>query len=229
MAEDRKKITIATEEEVARYASGADEAADSVAGGEGGEPVTPAAAADAAVDRVEAAPSLQTQLEAYQDKLLRAQAECANISKRLHQQHAASLKLAGMDLARALLPVVDSFERTLSNLSESSHDDPVVAGVKLVSDQLMKVLADYGVKVIEAVGKPFDPALHEAMMQDRETDAAVGMVTQELQRGYMMNERVLRPARVAVAGGDEESEGGAEEAQSGPDESGEGESTDADV
>ncbi|MEE8385386.1 MAG: nucleotide exchange factor GrpE, partial [Dehalococcoidia bacterium] len=106
-----------------------------------------------------------------------------------------------------LLPVVDNFERTLSSLAESAAADPVVQGVKLMSEQYTRVLKDHGIEPIEAVGQPFDPTLHEAMMQDRDSDQPAGTVTEKMQRGYQMNDRVLRPARVAVAAGPEEEEG----------------------
>jgi len=102
-------------------------------------------------------------------------------------------------LARALLAVLDNFERTLANLREAHADDPVIAGVKLVADQLAKVLKDYGVEPIESVGKPFDPALHEALMHDPQPDSPAGTITQEFERGYTMQGRVLRHAKVAVA------------------------------
>lgn len=142
---------------------------------------------------------LRRERDEYKDKYLRAQAECANTSRRLHQQHAKSLKLAGMGLARALLPVVDNFHRTLDSLSAKESDDPILEGIRLIAADLDKTLRDHGVVPIEATGSPFNPALHEALMQDFETDAPVGTVTQELERGYMMSDYVLRPAKVAVA------------------------------
>ena len=135
----------------------------------------------------------------FKDKYLRAQAECANTSRRLHQQHAKSLKLAGMGLARALLPVVDNFHRTLDSLGASESDDPILEGVRLIAEEFDKTLRDHGVVPIEATGHVFDPVLHEALMQDFETDAPAGTVSQELERGYKMNDHVLRPAKVAVA------------------------------
>jgi molecular chaperone GrpE len=130
--------------------------------------------------------------------MLRAQAECANITKRLTQDRAEAVKLAGMGLARALLAVLDNFERTLANLREAHAEDPVIAGVKLIADQLAKVLKDHGVEPIESVGKPFDPMYHEALMHDRQAEAPPGTITQELERGYTMHGRVLRHAKVAV-------------------------------
>jgi len=143
--------------------------------------------------------SLQAERDEFRDKFLRAQAECANISKRLHQQHAAASRMAGMDLARSLLPVLDSLEQTVASFGDTAKDDPLRHGVQLITDEFLKAFASHGIVPIESVGKPFDPALHEAMMRDHEMDLPPGMVTQELQRGYKMHERVLRPSKVAVS------------------------------
>lgn len=142
---------------------------------------------------------LRRERDEYKDKMLRAQAECANISKRLNQQHAESLRLAGMGLARDLLPSLDNFERTLASLQDAYAEDPVIAGIKLIADQLTKVLKDHGVEPIEAIGRPFDPNLHEALMHDRQSSQPPGTVTQEFERGYRMRDRVLRHSKVAVA------------------------------
>lgn len=157
---------------------------------------TDAAAAPNMGDTLE---SLRAQRDEFHDKFLRAQAECANISKRLGQQHAAASRLAGMDLARSLLPVLDSLERTLASLDESAEEGPLRQGVQLITDEFLKALAAHGVVPIQSVGEPFDPSLHEAMMQDHETDLAPGTVSRELQRGYKMHERVLRPSKVMVS------------------------------
>jgi molecular chaperone GrpE len=143
--------------------------------------------------------SLQAERAEFRDKFLRAQAECANISKRLHQQHAADRRLAGMDLARSLLPVLDSLERTLASLDESAGGEPLRQGVQLIADEFLKAFAEHGIVPILSIGQPFDPLLHEAMMQDHATDLPPGMVSQELQRGYKMHDRVLRPSKVMVS------------------------------
>lgn len=143
--------------------------------------------------------SLKAERDALNDKLLRAQAECANITKRLNNQHTASLKRAGMHLARALLPVLDSLEKTLGAIGESEQEDPVAQGVRLITEEFHKVFRDHEIVQIEALHKPFDPMLHEAMMRDHHSDQPPGTVTQEYQRGYTMHDRVLRPAKVVVA------------------------------
>ncbi len=201
MKRKKNKIAVASEEETAEYApdtaaAGSPSAEDEArsATPEVAEPPTPAR-------RIE---QLEAERAELKDKLLRAQAECANISKRLSQQHAASLKIAGMTLARALLPVMDSFERTLGVLDEARDsaggpDDPVAQGVRLIAEEFRKTLGDQGIVPFEAAGEAFDPTRHEAMMQDTSADAPAGTVTNVFQPGYMMHDRVLRPAKVAVA------------------------------
>lgn len=162
-------------------------------------------AAEARTDAVEPAAPVDplsaacAERDEFRDKYLRAQAECANIARRLSQQHGESLKLAGIDLVRGLLPVIDNLHRTLDNLDAAKSDDPVVVGVKLILDDFEKTLRQHHVETIHAVGEPFDPAMHEALMQDFESQAAPGTVTAELMRGYKMHDRVVRPAKVAVA------------------------------
>ena len=203
-----KKIVVADAEEVARYAAGESSATTGETAAQAGATAPPAQGAGSA----ESVEPRQAQFAECRDKLLRAQAECANIAKRLNQQHAESLRLAGMGLARDLLAVMDGFERMFSSLDATEANDAVVQGVKLLAELLHKVLRDHGVRVIEAVGQPFDPTLHEAMMEDRQSELPAGTVTAELQRGYAMHDRVLRPVTVAVAtAAGEPEEGAAEE------------------
>ncbi|MCB9852547.1 MAG: nucleotide exchange factor GrpE [Phycisphaerales bacterium] len=148
------------------------------------------------VDEIE---SLRQERDELRDRLLRAQAECANISKRLTQQHQNAMKTAGLDLARSMLSVLDNLDRTVDAIPGHDANDALVVGVRMVREELVKALKNHGVAPIEAIGAVFDPMRHEAMLQDFQTDAAAGTVTQELQRGYCMHDRVLRPAKVAVA------------------------------
>ncbi len=143
--------------------------------------------------------SMRADRDELRDKFLRAQAECANISKRLTQQHQIALKTAGLDLARSMLSVLDNLDRTLDAISGQDAEDALVEGIKLVRTEFVKALKDHGVAPIVAVGSAFDPMRHEAMLQDFQSDASPGTVTQELQRGYCMHDRVIRPAKVAVA------------------------------
>jgi molecular chaperone GrpE len=198
MTQEKKKVIVAGPEDVAKY------------GGESADAVS----APEAVSSESKLPSLEEQLvslarerDEFKDKMLRAQAECANISKRLHQQHGEALRLAGMNLARSILPVVDNLERTLASLGDAHADEAVVQGVRLIHEQLLKTLSDHGIQPIASVGKPFDPTLHEALMHDRQTQQSAGTVTQEYERGYLYHDRVLRHAKVAVAADSEGRDG----------------------
>jgi molecular chaperone GrpE len=184
MRKDDDEIIIPGDDEVEQYA---------------GNPAS--AATDDPVEQ------LRKERDEYKDKCLRAQAETINTSRRLQQQHSTSLKLANMELARELLPVVDNLDRTIKSLDHLPPDDPTTVGVRLIAEEFNRVLKNHGIVPIEAVGKPFDPAMHEALMHDRDTDLPPNTVTRELERGYMMHDRVLRPARVAVAVGDGSGDG----------------------
>jgi molecular chaperone GrpE len=101
--------------------------------------------------------------------------------------------------ARELLPVLDNLQRALEAARQQGETGPLVQGVALVQSQLRDVFARFGITPIDALGQPFDPNLHEAVMQVPRDDVAPGTVVQVLEPGYRLHERVLRPARVAVA------------------------------
>lgn len=148
--------------------------------------------------------ALRRERDEFKDKYLRSQAECANIARRLNQQFAEEKRIASLGFARDLLPVLDNFDRTLSSLGDSSAEDPIAQGVRLIADQMTKTLSQHGIAAMEVEGRPFDPEKHQALMQDFETRVAPGTVTRELERGYMIHDRVLRPAKVIVAASREE-------------------------
>lgn len=184
MTQSKEHIAVPTAEEIAHF------------GGDGPPAAVPQAGEGGAVE------ALQKELAECKDKLLRAQAECANISKRLHQQHIEDRKFAVMGLARSILSVVDNLDRTMESLADRSVDDPVVTGVRLIGEELAKVLREHGVVPMDVLGRHFDPTRHEALMQDHQSSQPAGTITQELQRGYALHDRVIRPARVAIAAGE---------------------------
>lgn len=219
MATKESRIAIPSPEEVALYGAsgGADSEtppADAAACPPGEAPAAEAPtapAAPAAGAPHEAQPAeavatpeadiekLRVEVKEWRDRCLRAQAESQNIARRLTEEKEAVVRYANATFIKALLPVLDNFERTLDNLDERHQNDPVILGVRLVYDLLRKTLADHRVEPIEALGKPFDPALHEALMQVESKDQPPGTVVQELERGYKLHDRVLRAAKVAVA------------------------------
>ena len=128
----------------------------------------------------------------YEDRWKRSAAEFLNYKRRTEQERADSLRYANRDLIVALLPVLDDLERALAHVPAEQAESEWVKGVRLVERKFRTILERQGVTPIEAVGQPFDPALHEAVA------GAGTVVTQEYQRGYRMHDRVLRPSMVVV-------------------------------
>ena len=135
----------------------------------------------------------------WQDKFLRAKADYQNLQKRAAEEQRNAMRYANADFARSLVQVIDDFERTLEAAEEAPESDSIISGVKLVHEKLLKLLGDYHVEPIEALGQPFDPHLHEALMQEACETLPPDSVLREIQRGYKLHDRVLRPARVVVS------------------------------
>ncbi|MCA9935798.1 MAG: nucleotide exchange factor GrpE [Ardenticatenaceae bacterium] len=157
-------------------------------------------------DTAETEPTLEEQLEAAKaeaaknmDGWLRAQAEFANARKRFEKQRADAYNNATADVIVNLLPVMDDFQRALDNVPETIEKDGWFEGIVLVQRKLNTVLDNFKVVPIEAVGQPFDPNLHEAIMQEDSDEYESGIVTRELQKGYKLGDRVVRPTLVYVA------------------------------
>lgn len=134
-----------------------------------------------------------------QDKLLRAHADFDNMRKRLEKEKQDFVKFANEGIILELLSVLDDLERAVG-LAESKHEDlpAFLKGVEMILAHLYEMLKEYGVKPIEAEGKIFDPACHEALMQVDDKDKPEHTVAQELQKGYLLNDRVIRTAKVKV-------------------------------
>lgn len=148
---------------------------------------------------------LEQQLADLRDRELKAQAELENFRKRLLRDTEQQLKYALVPFARELLEVVDNLNRATDVASTASGAatgaEGVVAGVKLVQQQLAQVLAKYNCTPIVAVGQPFDPNFHQAIAQQSSTEHAAGVVMFETSIGYMMHDRVIRPSMVIVSTG----------------------------
>lgn len=141
----------------------------------------------------------QAQAAEYLDGWQRAQAEFANYKKRVEAERERLRRTSNEVLLLKLLPVVDDFERAFQTLPEELSDVPWTDGIKMVLRKLQAVLESENVTPIEATGQPFDPLWHEAVMQEETTEHPDGYVSEEMQRGYRLGERVLRPAMVKVA------------------------------
>lgn len=132
------------------------------------------------------------------DQVLRTRAEFVNYQKRTKQQAESDRLYAVGDLGRDLLDVLDNLQRAADAL-RSSAQEGIASGLDMVHKQFLAVLSKYGVEPIEALGRPFDPNFHEALMQQPSADAPEGTVVAELGKGYKIHDRVLRPSKVAVS------------------------------
>ncbi|MFA4889257.1 MAG: nucleotide exchange factor GrpE [Candidatus Omnitrophota bacterium] len=134
------------------------------------------------------------------DKMLRLQADLENTRKRLEREKQDFLKFANEGIISELLNILDDLERAV-NLAEAKHEDlpAFLKGVEMILAHLYEMLKGYGVKPIDAKGKLFDPACHEALMQVEDNNSPEHTVMEELQKGYLLNDRVLRTAKVKVS------------------------------
>jgi molecular chaperone GrpE len=149
-------------------------------------------------EAVETAAQIRQERDEFREQALRARAEFANYQKRAKQQADADRVYAVGTLAKDLLDPLDNLERAIGALRASGAEG-VTAGLDMVQRQLHEILAKHGVEPIEAQGQPFDPNLHDAVMQQPSREHPEGTVVSELSKGYTIRERVLRPSKVAVS------------------------------
>jgi len=140
------------------------------------------------------------------DRLLRVSAEFENYKKRSQREVAEFRKYANESLINTLLPLVDNLERAINSSSDDDASnrnliDGVVDGVEMTLKETLKIFKKFGVQPIESLGKNFDPNLHEAVMQKESENAKENIVLEEFQKGYMIHDRLLRPAMVVVSKG----------------------------
>ena len=133
------------------------------------------------------------------NKYLRARADLENYQKRVQRDLAASIRYGKKDLFKRLILCIDNVERAIAGWNTSGVDAKQVEGVEIIHRQLLAVLAADGVSPMEVVGKPFDPALHDAVVAWENPEVKVETVSDELEKGYMYEGEVLRPAKVRVA------------------------------
>lgn len=139
------------------------------------------------------------ELEELQDKYLRALAEAENIRRRARMERERELERANARLLESLLAIVDNFERALESAQSADASEPLMEGVAMIYRQLQQLLEREGVQPIEAVGQPFDPNFHEAVVQEPTDAQEPGTILEEFQKGYLLKSYVLRPSRVKVA------------------------------
>jgi molecular chaperone GrpE len=141
---------------------------------------------------------LRRENAALQDRVLRTAAEFDNYRKRMDRERRDLAEFTAAEVVRDLLPIVDNFERALQATGDT---DALRKGVELIHKQMIEALRKRGVRPIEALGTTFDPNFHEAVIHEASDTHREGEVMQELQRGYMLGDRLLRPATVKVAKG----------------------------
>jgi len=138
----------------------------------------------------------QEKAELY-DRMARTQAEYENFKRRTLKERSEERKYKAESLANELLPVLDNFERALQ-VETTEGNKQLYEGISMVYNQFKEALASQGIEEIEAEGKPFDPNLHHAVMQVEEASEESNIVLEQLQKGYKLNDRVIRPTMVKV-------------------------------
>jgi molecular chaperone GrpE len=136
----------------------------------------------------------------YKDQWLRAAADYKNFKRRAETERAELIRSASSSLLLKLLPIVDDFDRSIANIPAEIAATPWWGGTQLIAQKLRTLLESEGAKPIEALGQDFDPNLHEAVIYE-DAEGQDGKVIAELQRGYRLNDRVLRPTMVKVGKG----------------------------
>jgi len=133
------------------------------------------------------------------ERLLRTAADLENYKKRAAKEKEDWTKFANEDLIRAILPFIDNLERAVNHAQKIDDTGVLVEGVQLTIQQLLQALNKFGLSSFESVGKPFDPAVHEAMLVVETDKHEPNQVVEEFQKGYLLNDRLLRPATVSVS------------------------------
>jgi molecular chaperone GrpE len=154
------------------------------------------ATADTAAD--DRLTQLQEEKDALQDRLLRTAAEFDNFRKRVDRERRELAEFAAADILAEILPIVDNFERALQ-APGPPEAEPFRKGVEMIHKQIVDLLRKRGVTPIDAVGADFDPNYHQAVIHETSADHREGEVMEEMQRGYMLGDRLLRPTMVKVA------------------------------
>ncbi|WP_080874659.1 nucleotide exchange factor GrpE [Oceanobacillus timonensis] len=185
MAENEKKEEESLQEEQEIVDAAADETE------------TETESADETNDVEAQAEALKNEKEELENRLLRLQAEFDNYKRRTLKEREAERKYKAQDMVQELLPVMDNFERALQ-VEVSGENESILEGIDMVYRQLQDVFSSQGVSVIETEGADFDPNIHHAVMQVEDDSVETNKVVEELQKGYLLKDRVIRPAMVKV-------------------------------
>uniref|UniRef100_A0A832DFY8 Protein GrpE n=1 Tax=Ignavibacterium album TaxID=591197 RepID=A0A832DFY8_9BACT len=149
---------------------------------------------------------LEKESNEWKEKFLRKAAEFENYKRRTENDQLNLVTYAAESFIKKILPIVDDFERSLEHINDSNDYEKLKEGVQLIYNKLIKVLDEQGVKKIEAVGKPFDVHFHEALMQKADNSVPAHTVLEELEKGYVYKDKVIRHAKVVVSSEDQAEE-----------------------
>ncbi|MDG5786532.1 nucleotide exchange factor GrpE [Evansella sp. AB-P1] len=149
-------------------------------------------------DEISPQQELEQKLEETTNRLLRTQADYENLRRRTRLEKEADAKYRSQRLVEELLPAIDNFERALMIDAESDETKNLLQGVEMVYRQIKEALSKEGIETIETVGHSFDPHIHQAVMQVETDEYDKNVVVEELQKGYKLKDRVIRPAMVKV-------------------------------
>ncbi len=141
---------------------------------------------------------LEKKAAEHADQILRMKADFDNTRKRLERDKQEAIKYANEKLLAEVLPVMDNLDRAVASISEGHDPEKVKQGLRIAQEEMHKILELHGVEVIKAVGAEFDPRFHEAVATV-EAGGKEGTVVEEVQRGYLLNGRLIRPSRVKIA------------------------------
>lgn len=154
--------------------------------------------AEEVVEEISDVEKLELKLKEEEERYLRLRADFDNLKRRTQVEREASAKYRSQNLLTDLLPVLDNFERALQVEATTEDGESIKKGIEMVYRSLVEASNKEGLQVIETVDQPFDPNFHQAVMQEQDDSKETGIVLQELQRGYKLKDRVLRPAMVKV-------------------------------
>ncbi len=136
-----------------------------------------------------------------QDQVLRLRADFENTKKRLERDKQDAIKFANERLLIEILPIMDNLDRALASLNEGHDPEKVSKGLKMAQEELHQVLELHGVQRVKGLGEDFDPQIHEAVGAVEKEGAKEGSILEEIQRGYLLNGRLLRPSKVLIVQG----------------------------
>lgn len=151
---------------------------------------------------------MQQEMEQANDMMLRLAAELDNYKKRVAKERESLIRYAAQDVLQELIPVLDNFERAIESADKSKDFVSFLEGVKMIYKNMYDVMGRKGLARIHAVGETFDPNIHEAVMQVTSQEHPENVVVEELQKGYMLHDRVIRPSMVVVSKGKGEESNG---------------------